>query len=199
MSTGASPLHRVVQRLQTQDPERDALRQAVRAAITVPLVAGFSMLVVGGSQAPLYAVVGAFWIMVLTDIPGNRQNRAVAYIGLCLNGLVLITVGTLVAPVAWLAVALVFLLGVAVTLAGGFSETMSAGQRATLVLYFWPVSTPVGPISDRLLGWLIAVAICVPALLFLLPPGTTATCAVTRHKCAPRWPTGLGASARPPP
>jgi uncharacterized membrane protein YgaE (UPF0421/DUF939 family) len=47
---------------------------------------------------------------------------------------------------------------------------MSAGQRATLLFYVWPVCTPAGPIGERLLGWLIAVAICVPAALFFLPP-----------------------------
>jgi uncharacterized membrane protein YccC len=50
------------------------------------------------------------------------------------------------------------------------STTMSAGQRATLLFYVWPVCTPVGPIGERLLGWLIAVALCVPAALFFLPP-----------------------------
>src|SRR6185295_14706436 len=30
--------------------------------------------------------------------------------------------------------------------------------------------TPPGPIGDRLLGWTIALAVCVPAALFVLPP-----------------------------
>ncbi|MGO9924777.1 MAG: FUSC family protein, partial [Mycobacterium sp.] len=56
------------------------------------------------------------------------------------------------------------------TLAAMLSATMSAGQRATLLFYVWPVCTPVGPIGERLLGWLIALVICVPAALFLVPP-----------------------------
>ena len=159
-----------VARLRAKDPDGDALRRAIRAAITVPLSAGFSLVVVGGAQAPLFTLLGAFWLMVVTDFPGNRQNRALAYLGLGINGLVLITVGTLVAPIAWLAVSLMFVLGVVVTLAGVVSETVSAGQRATLLLYVWPVCTPVGPIGERLLGWLIALALCVPASLLLLPP-----------------------------
>jgi hypothetical protein len=156
--------------LRDKDPERDALRRAVRAAIMVPLTAGFAFLVVGGKVVPLYALLGAFWLLVVTEFPGNRQQRAVAYLGLAVNGFVLITLGTLVAPTAWLAVTLMFFLGVAVTLAGMLSATMSAGQRATLLFYVWPVCTPGGPINERLLGWLIALAICVPAALFLLPP-----------------------------
>jgi uncharacterized membrane protein YccC len=63
-----------------------------------------------------------------------------------------------------------FLLGIAVTFAGVLSETIAAGQRATLLTFVLPACTPPGPISDRLLGWAIALAICVPASLFLLPP-----------------------------
>jgi Fusaric acid resistance protein-like len=159
-----------LQSLRSEDPERDALRRAVRAAIMVPLTTGFAFVVVGGRATPLYALLGAFWLLVVTEFPGNRQQRAVAYLGLAVNGFVLIPLGTWVAPIAWLAVSLTFLLGVAVTLAGMLSATMSAGQRATLLFYVWPVCTPVGPIGERLVGWSIALIICVPAALFLLPP-----------------------------
>ncbi|MGA8250929.1 MAG: FUSC family protein, partial [Mycobacterium sp.] len=164
------PIRETLQLLRSKDPERDALRRALRAAIMVPLTAGSAFIVVGGRATPLYALLGAFWLLVVTEFPGNRQQRAVAYLGLAVNGFVLITIGTLVARVAWLAVTLMLLLGVAVTLAGMLSATMSAGQRATLLLYVWPVCTPVGPIGERLLGWLIALVMCVPAALFFLPP-----------------------------
>src|SRR6201997_2392901 len=163
------PIRRALQALRSKDPERDALRRAIRAAIMVPLTAGFAFVFVGGHAAPLYALLGAFWLLVVTEFPGNRQQRAVAYLGLTVNGIVLIILGTLVAPITWLAVTLMFFLGLAVTLAAMLSATMSAGQRATLLFYVWPVCTPVGPIGERLLGFLIAVAICVPAALFFLP------------------------------
>jgi len=76
--------------------------------------------------------------MVIMDIPGNRQNRTVGYLGLGFNGCVLLTLGTVVAPFPWLAVTLTFVLGVAVTLGRVVSETVSAGQRATLVLFCGP-------------------------------------------------------------
>ena len=63
-----------------------------------------------------------------------------------------------------------FVLGVVVTFAGVLSEVVAAGQRATLLTFVLPACTPVGPIPERLLGWLIALAVCVPAALFLFPP-----------------------------
>lgn len=74
------------------------------------MAAGVSFVVVGGSRTPLFAMVGAFWLMVLVDFPGNRRRRAPAHCGVGFNGAVLITLGTLVAPMPWLAVTLMFVL-----------------------------------------------------------------------------------------
>jgi uncharacterized membrane protein YccC len=160
---------RVVHRLGARDPERDGLRRAVRAAIIVPIAAAVSFRI-GASQTPLFTIFGSFALMVIANFPGNRQTRAVAYAGLGVNGAVLITLGTLVSPIPWLSVTTMFALGFAVTFAGVLSETVAAGQRATLLTFVLPACTPPGPIPERLLGWAIALAICVPASLFLLPP-----------------------------
>jgi hypothetical protein len=166
----AAVLRHVLDRLRARDPEYDALRRALRAAIVLPIAAAVSFAVGGGSQTPLFTIFGSVALLILVDFPGNRPARALAYGGLGFNGAVLITLGTLVAPHAWLSVALMFVLGVAVIFAGVLSEIVAAGQRATLLMFVLPACTPVGPLPERLLGWLIALAICVPAALFLLPP-----------------------------
>ncbi|MCV7032010.1 FUSC family protein [Mycobacterium sherrisii] len=171
-ATARSPLRPIQspdRRRREPGSRQDTLRRAARAGITVPVAAALGLVTAGGTEAPLYALLGAFWLMIFTDFPGNRQNRAVGYLGLGVNGFVLIAAGTAVSSRLWFAVALTFVLGAAVTLAGVVSETMSAGQRATLLLYLWPASTPSGPVDQRLLGWAIALATCVPAALFLLP------------------------------
>jgi uncharacterized membrane protein YgaE (UPF0421/DUF939 family) len=170
MLTPAGLTRRAADRIRQRDPERDALRRAVRAAIVVPIAAAISFAVAGGSQTPLFTIFGSVALLVLVDFPGNRPARALAYCGLAFNGAVLITLGTLVAPIPWLAVVLMFLLGVAVTFAGVLSEMVAAGQRATLLTFVLPACIPVGPIPERLLGWLIALVVCVPAALFLFPP-----------------------------
>src|SRR6201991_2837318 len=169
-STPAGLVRRAANRIRERDPELDALRRAVRAAVVVPLAAALSFAVAGNAQTPLFTIFGSFALMVLADFPGNPQMRALAYAGLGINGAVLITLGTLVAPHAWLSVALMFALGVAVTFSGVLSETIAAGQRPTLLTFVLPACTPTGPVADRLLGWGIALAVCVPAALFLLPP-----------------------------
>ena len=133
--------------LRARDADGDAWRRALRAAIVVPIAGLASYSVAGLSQTALFTLLGAIWLLGLVDFSGNRQVRAPAYCGLGFNGAVLITVGTLVAPIPWLAVIVMFLLGVAVTLAGVLSETIAAGQRATLLLYVLPVCTPPAPVT----------------------------------------------------
>lgn len=163
-------MRHVLDRLRARDPDYDALRRALRAAIVLPIAAAVSFAVGGGSQTPLFTIFGSVALLILVDFPGNRPARALAYCGLGFNGAVLITLGTLVAPHPWLSVALMFVLGVAVIFAGVLSEIVAAGQRATLLMFVLPACTPVGPLPERLLGWLIALSICVPAALFLLAP-----------------------------
>lgn len=162
---------RIVRHVAQRDPDNDALRRALRAALTVPLAAALSFVVAeGNTQTPLFTIFGSVALLVFSDFPGNRQNRAVAYAGLGLNGYILITLGTLVAPYPWLAVAVMFGIGVAVTFSGVLSETIAAGQRATLLTFVLPACTPPDSVGDRLLGWTIALAVCVPAALFVLAP-----------------------------
>ena len=169
-SETAAVLRHVLDRLRARDPQFDALRRALRAAIVVPIAAAVSFAVGGGSQTPLFTIFGSVALLIMVDFPGNRPARALAYCGLGFNGAVLITLGTLVAPYTWVSVALMFVLGVVVIFAGVLSEIVAAGQRATLLMFVLPACTPVGPLPDRLLGWLIALALCVPAALFLFPP-----------------------------
>jgi uncharacterized membrane protein YccC len=166
----AAVLRHVGYRWRARDPEFDALRRASRAAIVLPIAAAISFTIGGGSQTPLFTIFGSVALLILVDFPGNRPARALAYSGLGINGAILITLGTLVAPHPWVSVAVMFVLGVAVIFAGVLSEIVAAGQRATLLMFVLPACIPVGPLPERLVGWLIALALCVPAALFLFPP-----------------------------
>ncbi|MCW2521125.1 MAG: fusaric acid resistance protein, partial [Mycobacterium sp.] len=170
MLTPAVLWRRAIDRVRERDPENDAARRAVRAAIVLPLAAAVGFAVGSDSQTPLFAIFGSVALLITVDFPGNRPARALAYGGLGVNGVILITLGTLVAPIPWLAVLTMFVLAVAVTFSGVLSETVAAGQRSTLLTFVLPACTPPGPIPERLLGWFIALSLAVPAALFLLPP-----------------------------
>ena len=172
MTVGAGSLrYRIERRVHQRDPEHDALRRALRAALVVPLAGALGFALAGNStQTPLYTIFGSVALLVFSDFPGNRQARALAYAGLALNGFVMITLGTLVAPHTLWSVLAMFVIGVVVTFSGLFTETIAAGQRATLLTFVLPTCTPPGPLGDRLMGWTIALAVCVPAALFVLAP-----------------------------
>jgi hypothetical protein len=161
--------------LRTRDPGYDGLRRAVRAALAVPLAATVSYALAPHSLTPVFTLVGAIALLVICDFPGARATRATAYAGLAVAGAVLIAAGTWAAPHPWVAVPLCFVVGAVVSLLGLLSEILAAGQRAALMTFLLPVGLPPGPLGDRLLGWLIALAVCVPAALFVLSPryGTT--------------------------
>src|SRR5690348_12037624 len=133
-SQTAAVLRHALDRLRGRDPEFDAMRRALRAAIVVPIAAAVSFAVGGDSQTPLFTIFGSVALLIMVDFPGNRPARALAYCGLAVNGAILISVGTLVAPHPLLSVALMFVLGAAVIFVGVLSEIVAAGQRATLLM-----------------------------------------------------------------
>lgn len=156
--------------VRSRDHGFDALRRAVRTAIIVPIVAALAVHV-GGPQTPLFAIFGTIALLVLVDFPGNRTRRAVSFAGLAVVGYVFITVGTVLATPAWVGVISMLVVGVVVSYLAILSSSFAAGQRAALLAFVLPVAVPdVGPISDRLLGWTLALVFCVPAALYFLPP-----------------------------
>ena len=161
---------RLAARLHARDPGYDGLRRALRAAIAIPAAAMISYLLADNAQTPLFTLVGSMALLVAADFPGALPTRALAYGSLAVNGTILIALGTWAAAYPWIAVPLCFAVGALVSFLGLLSEVIAGGQRAMLMTFLLPVCTPLGPVNERLLGWLLALLVCVPTALFLFPP-----------------------------
>uniref|UniRef100_UPI003B3AC53F FUSC family protein n=1 Tax=Nakamurella sp. TaxID=1869182 RepID=UPI003B3AC53F len=157
--------------MQAHDPEGNAGRKAIKVAIaaTIGVVIGT---VVGNAQITLFASFGSVALLLFADFPGNRGARLGAYAGLYGTGLVFITLGTLMAPVPWLAVAGMALFGFLILFSGVLSAALAGASRAALLTFILPVMVPV-PLTDipgRWAGWTLAAALSVPLAVYAWPP-----------------------------
>ncbi|AZG44587.1 FUSC family protein [Gordonia insulae] len=164
-----SPLSRLRAEVAARDPGLDAFRRAVRPAVVVPIAAAVGLLF-GGTATPLYAIFGSFALLVMVDFPGNRARRATSFAVLGVVGYAFVAAGSVLAHPGWLATGSMLVVGVVVSYVTILSSSFAAAQRAALLLFVLPVASPPGPVPDRLLGWTIALAVSVPAALYLLPP-----------------------------
>jgi hypothetical protein len=160
-------------RLRARDPGFDGARRAARAAIAIPVAVLIGYLVAIGPLTPIFTLLGSIALLIIADFPGSTATRALAYAGLGLNGAVLIVLGTWVAPYPVAAVALCLVVGAVLNFLGLLSEITAAGQRALVMTFLLPLCVPAGPLPERLLGWGVALVVCVPAALLLFPPRYT--------------------------
>ncbi len=152
-----------------RDPGLRATKRSIRAAIFVPSVFAIAVYGVGNSQTPLFAVFGAVALLVFVDFGGPFRVRVHSYLGLWVVGAVLIVVGTLCSKNAAAAIVAMAVVGFVVLSAGLVLPQAVTGSTAALLTFVLPVAVP-GPassIGERLLGWALAGAICIPAALLL--------------------------------
>ena len=73
--------------------------------------------------------LGSVALLIVVDFPGNRNARALAYTSLGCVGLLLISLGTLVASQPWLAILLMFGIGVVVSFGPSASRSPRPSAR----------------------------------------------------------------------
>jgi uncharacterized membrane protein YccC len=152
------------------DPGRFALRNALRAAIVIPvsLVLGRA---IGDDQTALFAVFGSVSTLIFADFGGPRAARLVAYLVLAGVGFVLIPIGTVCSTEPVLAAAVMAVVGFVVLFSGVINGYLAAASGAALLSYILPVMVPAGAseIPDRLLGFTVACGLSIPGALLLFP------------------------------
>jgi uncharacterized membrane protein YccC len=153
------------------DPGLASLRVAARAALILPLVLAFGLLVLRNSQVTLFMVFAVFSLLVFANFGGPALKRLVAYVVTTLVGAVFVTIGSLASPTPWTAAVAALLLVFCVEFAQVFSGYL-AGSRFPLLLALVLAASVPGPASavpEQVLGWLIGGCIATAAALLLWP------------------------------
>ncbi len=156
-------------RLEHRDPGLRATTRALRAAVMVPTVFAIAKYGTSNVQTPLFAVFGAAAILLFANFGGARSVRTRAYLGLWVVGAVFVIIGTLSSTQSAVAVVSMGVVGFLVLYAGVASPLAAAGSTAALLTFVLAVvgSAPASTIPDRLLGWVLAGVLSIPAALLV--------------------------------
>ncbi|MDX6552465.1 MAG: hypothetical protein QOH74_953, partial [Gaiellales bacterium] len=157
--------------LLARDGDLRATRRAARTAIVMPALFALGSQVIGNPDVATFAAFGSFAMLLLADFGGTLAERLAAQISLVAIGCVLIALATLVSRTPWVAAIAMFVVGFLVLFAGVVSSALAAASTSTLLSFILPVATPAAPaaIPDRLLGWLLAGVVSLPAVTLLWP------------------------------
>ncbi|MFC0506385.1 FUSC family protein [Micromonospora costi] len=156
------------------DPERTAVRGAVRAALVLPGLFAIGRYVVGDQSFATFAVFGGFALLIMTDFGGTSRERLRSYLLATVCGAVLVALGTLASGTAVAAAATMFVVAVVITLlaavVGGHIGTARLGLLLAFVLSVTlpPATTQI---PARVGGWVFAGVAATLAGLLVLPRG----------------------------
>lgn len=163
---------RLLRWLLRRDPGLATTRRAVRIAVAASVGFLVCRYAFGEPAVAVYAVFGVLGFGVFSDISGTPAQRTRTLLWCCLAGLVLISIGTLLAVDTWAATAGVLVAGVLVALLA-LGGPRAAGVVIGLhLLYILPSFPPFQPeqLPLRLAGLVIGTGLLALADRFLLPP-----------------------------
>lgn len=151
---------------------KPAALRAVRAALVVPGLFALTAKAIGNMDMATFAAFGGFATLVMASFGGSRRDKLLGHFGLAVVGSVLLTIGTAVHTVVWLAVAVTFVVGFAVLFAGVIGPNVAAGGTAALLAFVLPAASPgaMEAIPSRLAGWWLASIVGTAAVLLISPP-----------------------------
>jgi hypothetical protein len=158
-------------KLAVSDPGGFALKNAVRAAIVVPVAFAISLELIGLAEMALFAGFGSIALLVFVDFGGGWRLRLSAYLALVAGGAVLIAAGTLCSQTTWLAVAAMALVAFAILFAGVLDGYVAAAQPPAILAFVLSSMVPANAaaIPTRLAGWGLAAVFSIAAIFLLWP------------------------------
>ena len=158
--------------LKAKDPGLVAAKRAARVSVATCIGFYFSLYVVGQSQMAFYAGFGCIALGALSDISGEPWARTKTYAAALLAGMILVTLGTLLAVNTWAAVAGMLVVGFLIAYAGVGGPQVLGAATGLQLLYILPSFPPYAPeaLGWRLIGLVLAVALLATVDRVLWPP-----------------------------
>jgi uncharacterized membrane protein YccC len=157
--------------VRAKDPGLLAVKRSVRAAVVMPTAFAVTHTVFSDAQVSLFAAFGSFALLLLADFPGRPRTRLVSFLALFAVGACFIALGTVVSTHKVAAVATMGVVAFVVLFAGIAAPQVATGATAALLTFVLPVAVaqPAAATGPRLLGWVFAGALCIPACLLVWP------------------------------
>lgn len=158
--------------LKAKDPGLVAVKRAARVSLATCIGFYFSRYVVGETQMAFYASFGCIALGALSDVSGQPRQRTKTYLAALVAGIVLVTLGTLLAFNTWAAAAGMLVVGFTVAYAGVGGPRVLGAATGLQLLYILPSFPPYAPesLGWRLIGLVLAVGLLATADRLLWPP-----------------------------
>ena len=166
-----APRRSFTQWVRSKDPELLAIKRSVRAAVVMPLTFGIAQLFFTNGQVSLFAAFGSFALLLLVDFQGRPGTRLASYLVLFAVACGFIALGTAASTHKVAAVVAMAVVGFLVLFSGILSPLAATASTAALLTFVLPVAVaqPPSAIGPRLVGWLLAGAIAIPACMLIWP------------------------------
>src|SRR4029453_4622338 len=163
---------RLRQWLGAKDPGFVAIKRAARVTLAACVALYFSLYVLHDTQMATFAAFGCIALGALSEVTGTPRQRTKTYAGALLAGIVLVTIGTILAVNPWAAVAGGLGIGFMIAYAGGGGPRVVGAANGLQLLYILPSFPPYAPeaLGSRLIGLVLAVALLAIADRLIWPP-----------------------------
>jgi uncharacterized membrane protein YccC len=163
---------RLRQWLEAKDPGFLAVKRAVRVTLAACVAFYFSLYVVNDTQMATFAAFGCIALGALSEVTGTPRQRTKTYAAALLAGIVLVTIGTVLAVNTWAAVAGMLVIGFMIAYAGVGGPRVVGAANGLQLLYILPSFPPYLPeaLGSRLIGLVLAVGLLALADRLIWPP-----------------------------
>ena len=158
--------------LEAKDPGLVAVKRSARVTLATCVGFYFSRYVLDDAQMATFASFGCIAMGALSDVTGKPSQRTRAYGVSLLVGMILVTLGTVLAVNTWAAVAGMLVIGFLIAYAGVGGPRVVGAANGLQLLYILPSFPPYVPeaLGSRLIGLIIGVGLLAIADRVLWPP-----------------------------